>query len=107
MKDILFTEFESLFKPIQQYTRDYDKHCDALKIIYPDSYATPYLGADLLDSYINLLEKQLELNSNWLAWFVFENDFGNKKLQVSKSKNTPMIEITNLRELYDFLKGEK
>lgn len=55
---------------------------------------------------IGLMEKLFNINSDWLGWFCFENDFGRKGLECSE-KNGPEVSIKTAADLWDFLKGKE
>jgi len=103
MRKIPFIEFERLMKPIEKYQEDYNDCANGLNLICKDSYAVPSLGANLLDNYIDLLEGYLEMDNQMLNWFVFDNEYGTKKMGVKHSDNESFTEISCLEDLYNFL----
>lgn len=101
MKKIPFSVFQSLMSPIEKYQADYSDHADGLTLICKDSHAAPYLGASLLDSYVDLVENYLELDSDWINWFVWEDKYGVNGYEVGCEGI--QYKITCLEDLYNFL----
>jgi hypothetical protein len=91
MEKIKFEEFEALFKPIEVYTKE------------RDDYISVELGGNLLDCYIDLLEKYLEIDNNWLAWWVFDTDMGKSEARVEDVKTSKVYDLKTLKDLYNFL----
>lgn len=91
MKKIKFEEFETLFKPIEVYTKE------------RDDYISVELGGNLLDCYIDLLEKYLEIDDNWLAWWVFDTGMGKSGARVEDLKTSKVDDLKTLKDLYNFL----
>jgi len=71
MKKIKFEEFETLFKPIEFYMEERDNVEKGIDKIFPSSYVSVELGGNLLDCYIDLLEKYLNIDRN--DWGVSTN----------------------------------
>ncbi len=103
MKKIKFEEFETLFKPIESYLKDRDNVNDAVDTIFPSSYVAVELGGNLLDCYIDLLEKYLNIENEWLAWWVFDTDMGKGGTQVEDVKTSKVDDLKTLKDLYNFL----
>ena len=101
MKKIPFEEFEILLKPIKSYLEYYDKCNGAIGVLCSSSYATIDLGSSLLDSYIELVNKYIEDECDWIGWFVFENDFGKKKYTCTFLDKNYVIK--NEKDLYKFM----
>jgi hypothetical protein len=97
MKDIAFTEFETLIEPIKNYDKEYDECAQGLKLICKDSYAVPSLGCYLVGSYISLVEKYLDVDEGTISWFIYDDEWGEKRSEIDDTK------IFNLRDLYNFL----
>lgn len=91
MKKIKFEEFETLFKPIEVYTKE------------RDDFISVELGGNLLDCYIDLLEKYLEIDDNWLAWWVFDTGMGKSGTRVEDVKTSKVYDLKTLKDLYNFL----
>ena len=97
MKKISFVEFEQLFIPIRKFLEDCKNINDALKTIFPSSYVCSDHGNELLDYYIDLTERYLELETQTISWFVFDNEFGKNKLTVDDNI------IDSVESLYNYL----
>lgn len=102
MKKVPFCEFQRLMKPIEKYEEEYNDTADGLNLLCKDSYVSPSLGTNLLDNYIDLLEGYLEMDNDWLNWFVFENDMGKANRSIFNEKDIE-FKISCLEDLYNFL----
>ncbi len=77
-----------------------------MKVISPSSQDVCEFGNTFIDDYISLLEKSVNDNYNWVSWFVFENDFGKKKLKAILPGGRK-VKIASEKQLYDFcIKGQ-
>ena len=103
MKKIKFEEFETLFKPIKFYMEERDSVEEGVDKIFQSSYVSVKLGGNLLDCYIDLLEKYLEIDDNWLAWWVFSTDMGKSGTRVEDVKTSKVDDLKTLKDLYSFL----
>ena len=103
MKKIKFEEFEKLFKPIESYLKDRDSINNAVDTIFPSSYVSVELGGNLLDCYIDLLEKYLEIDNNWIGWWVFDTEMGEGGTRVEDVKTSKVDDLKTLKDLYNFL----
>lgn len=97
MKKISFDEFEQLFIPIKKFLEDCENINDALKTIFQSSYVCSEHGNELLEYYIDLTERYLELDFPTISWFIFDNNFGKEKLTINN------IVIDSIQSLYNFL----
>ena len=78
-------EYEQFLKAsnnLKQFLKEQDKLNNVLKVISPTSTGVVEFGNEFIDGYINVVEIALGDNYNWFSWFIFENDFGAKKLTV-------------------------
>lgn len=107
MNKVEFEEFEKLFKPIEFYLKDRDSVNDAVDTIFPSSYVSVELGGNLLDCYIDLLEKYLEIDNNWIDWWVFDTEMGKSGTKVEDVKTREVNNIKTLKNLYDLLTSLK
>ena len=103
MKKIKFEEFETLFKPIEFYMEERDNVEKGIDKIFPSSYVSVELGGNLLDCYIDLLEKFLEIDNNWLAWWIFDTEMGKDGTRVEDVKTSKIDDLKTLKDLYNFL----
>ena len=103
MKKIKFEEFETLFKPIEVYLKERDDVEEGVDKIFPSSYVSVELGGNLLDCYVDLLEKFLEIDNNWLAWWIFDTEMGKGGTRVEDVKTSKSDDLKTLKDLYNFL----
>jgi len=103
MKKIEFEEFETLFKPIEVYLKECDSVEEGIDKIFPSSYVSVELGGNLLDCYVDLLEKFLEIDNNWLAWWVFDTEMGKNGTRVEDTNTSKVDDLKTLKDLYNFL----
>ncbi len=103
MKKIEFEEFESLFKPIEVYLKERDDVEEGVDKIFPSSYVSVELGGNLLDCYVDLLEKFLEIDNNWLAWWIFDTEMGKGGTRVEDTNTSKVDDLKTLKDLYNFL----
>jgi hypothetical protein len=103
MTKVEFEEFESLFKPIETYLKDRDTTNNAVDTIFPSSYVCVELGGNLLDCYIDLLEKYLEIDNNWINWWVFDTEMGKSGTKIEDVKTGKKDDLKTLKDLYNFL----
>ena len=55
----------------------------------------------LLDTYVNMLENLVKDENSFISWFVWENDWGRKELDIDGKK------IKTIKQLYNILVKEK
>jgi len=63
------------------------------------------IDSKLINAYINILSIAMNDDSNWIEWFIFDNDFGNKKLKIKYNKK--VRKIISIRQLYNLIKNKK
>ena len=82
----LLQELVTIYKTLDE---SFDKLNDLMGV----NYASPLAASvwNLLDITINLLTDKINDNSTWLAWYIFENDCGDKALEAGIDDNTKKI----------------
>lgn len=103
MKKIEFEEFESLFKPIEVYIKERDDVVEGVDKIFQSSYVSVELGGNLLDCYIDLLEEYLNIENEWISWWVFDTDMGKSGTRVEDINTSKIEDLKTLKDLYNFL----
>ncbi len=58
----------------------------------------------LIDAYIDILSIAMEDDNDWIAWFVFDNDFGKKGLKAGYKNK--MKKIVTIKQLYNLIKNK-
>jgi hypothetical protein len=103
-KNVTLESFTKYMKAIAVYDKEYEINAQALNMLYPESYAVPSLGALLLDSYIELLEKVLEDDSHWISYFVFDCKMGAEEQEITINKIP--YKLNSVTSLYDLIQME-
>lgn len=98
MRQMTFQQFKLASDNLKKFMAEQDKLDAVLKVINPTSTGVCEFGNKFIDDYISVVEIALGDDEGWFSWFVFENEFGKKKMKVSK-KNIPYI-IKNESDLY-------
>jgi hypothetical protein len=94
-----YNDFYEAIQSLKDFIEEQDKLDAVLKVISPTSTGVCEFGNKFIDDYIRILEIALGDTNQWVSWFVFENDFGNKKFEVRV--NDIEYEISNEREFFD------
>lgn len=95
MKNISFTEFEQIFAYLKNYDDEINSLNEALKPFLDGGHLE--IGYFLMDGYIDLAAKYLDVDAEYICWFVFENDWGIKKKILTKKK------VKTLKDFYNEL----
>ena len=56
-----------------------------------------------MDCYIDLLEKYLNIENEWISWWVFDTDMGKGGARVEDVKTSKVDDLKTLKDLYNFL----
>jgi len=84
-------EFLRASNNLKKFIKEQEKLNDVLKVISPTSTGVVEFGNEFIDDYIQIVEIALGDECNWFSWFVFENDFGSKRLTVEVDGKEYMI----------------
>lgn len=95
-----YRNFYEAISNIKKFMIEQGKLYAILRVICPSSQNVCEFGNEFLYDYIKLLEKAVNDQSNWVSWFIFENDFGEKGLKIELS-NKKKYKITSEKLLYD------
>jgi|688.fasta_scaffold716627_1 hypothetical protein len=96
-----YEKFYDAIQALKKFMEEQDKLDAALKIISPSGTSVCEFGNEFIDDYIKLLEESVGDRENWIAWYVFENEFGKKGLE-AKMPNGETKKIRSEKQLYDF-----
>jgi aspartate/tyrosine/aromatic aminotransferase len=97
-----YEQFLSSVNNLKAFNKELDKLNDVLQVLSPSGTGTCEIGHKFIDDYISLIELALGDNSNSISWFVFDNEFGKKKL--SCYLDGKEYKIRNEKDMYKFLK---
>ena len=95
MKQIDFIEFKDIFDRLKQYDDEITSINNALKPFLDGGHLE--IGYFLMDGYIDLASKYLDVDIEHICWFVFDNEWGIKQKTLFKKR------IKNLKEFYQEL----
>lgn len=89
-------KLDELLEPIKNYLDKCREASKALEIFAPSSFICVDFASDLLNAYINAISREIGDYSKdtWLEWFIWENDFGNKKLSITVAGEEIVIKNT-------------
>lgn len=82
-----------------------DRKCnDAFKIILPNDYTSGYDNSFLLNQLIKILEIEFYDEGNWIDYWIYELEFGEKYIDgCITDKNDDIIRMETVEELYEYL----
>lgn len=100
-----YQEFKTACDKLKDFLREQDRLEDVIKIIAPDSTAVVEFGSYFIDAYVNLMAIALGDEYDWVTWFVFENEFGKDKKEISEliGGKEKKWKITNEKTFYNFI----
>jgi sulfur transfer complex TusBCD TusB component (DsrH family) len=98
---------EQFVSMMVQLKKQWDKDSRFAKLLgdYFDGHIVPTLSNDAFDVAVNAIGAHFEdiekCGMSWVSWFVYENDFGAKGLDVKVNKKR--FKIRNAEEMYDLI----
>ena len=95
-------QFVDCINNLKSFFEEQDKLGLIIKVISPKSNAVVEFGDKFIDDYIKLLELAMNDKSGMINWFVYENEFGKKRLKV-KFDGEAWNQINTALELYYFV----
>ena len=95
-------EFESSINNLKEFMKEREKLDDVLNAISPTGTCVCEIGGKFIDDYISLLELSINDKDNSVSWFVFDNDFGSKKLTIRREGVGEYV-ISDEKILYEVL----
>jgi len=98
---VSFKEFEKLMDPIINFQKEYKETCKAFKVLSED-FCTPKLGSRLIESYISLLEKYLNITTEDIEYFVWECGCGESANAVT-FPDGKIFYMDSIKSLYNSL----
>lgn len=101
--------FENLITALKEQLELDKKNSDLLGEVFTDSYLIMYPNSIIIEAVISFLEDYFNDEGEWVSYFVYELDFGEKWYSDcvldSDGKNIP---LKTIEDLYNFLiKGKK
>ena len=94
-----YLDFYKASRHLKEFMKEQDKLDAVLKVIAPTSTGVCEFGNKFIDDYILVVEIALGDECNWFSWFVFENEFGKKKMEVIVDDNS--FKICNEKQFFN------
>lgn len=95
MKNIPFIEFKEIFDRLKQYDDEISSINSALKPFLNGGNLE--IGYFLMDGYMELAAKYLDVDAEHISWYVFDNSWGCARKTLFRKK------IKTLKNFYDVL----
>ncbi len=95
-------DFLKYFKLVEKMIKDNDKKQNAIEALCIGSY--PVYHGDHVFDYIKLLAYSVGDKSEWIEWYVAENDMGKGKMKVTLKDSKTELLIDTPSKLYDIIK---
>lgn len=100
MNKKLLKDLETDLAVLKGFSKQIDDFEEALTILSPDSHFYLSLGDDLVSQFIKNMREKYGDKADWIGWFVFENDYGEKGLEAgNKGKEKPVRTAKDLLKL--------
>lgn len=101
MKTMTLEKFEKYMLEIKKYLDSVDRASKAVQVLASDSFAIVDFAGPLLSAYIRLLSENVGDKSEWIDWFVFENDFGKGGMVAGKEGDMQLVDT--VEKLYNLI----
>ena len=100
MKIITTEVFYQIIDNIKQHQKEIEKLDKGLSLVMNEPVYSGF-GGKLLDNYIDLISLVFNDQTDMLAWFIFENEFGKKDQKALVQGKE--ISINSAQELFNYL----
>jgi hypothetical protein len=96
-------QFATKIEEIRHFSKEIDILNDHLQAIAPGAVCE--FGGHFLNDYIRLLSEMIGDTDQWISWYVFDDDFGGRKLEAGYDGST--IKITSINMLWRLIEHSK
>lgn len=79
-------------KAIQRFMNEQATLDKGLRVLSPSGTNVIEFGNAFIDQYIQTLSDALDDPCNWISWYVFETEFGKKKMKAGSGKKLSVID---------------
>lgn len=94
-------QFEIYLENLQKFMADQTRLSEVVRVISPSSTGVVEFGSEFIDDYINLLSEAIGDYTDFVSWFVFENEFGAKGLEAGPTTED-LKPIKTARDLWEW-----
>ena len=103
MATISVNQVFDILKSIEQYMEDKKKVNSAIEVLlWQPTDVTAWLGGNLVDSLLEILEAQFSDDIELFEWYIFVNDFGKNHLtKLIDEKETEVNSVFDILEILE------
>jgi hypothetical protein len=93
-------EFKKYFNVLEEMIKDNDKKQDAIEVLCSDGY--PVYDGEHVTRYIELLAFAVGDQSEWIMWYVYENNLGKSGMKAGFKDKLEKVDTVD--KLYNVIK---
>ena len=93
-----FSQCELEMTGLQKFRADNEKYCNALSQVYNSFITVEYIN-EYIDTRINEIAQAVGDESDWIAWYFYETDFGKKNTTITINKKE--YDVSKLKDFYN------
>ena len=86
---------------LKAYRIEQEKLDAVLKVISPSGTGVVEFGNEFIEDYIRIISISINDYREWYSWFVFDNDYGKKRLSAYLEGKEYIIK--DCKSFYDFI----
>lgn len=100
-----YKQFKKAVSIIEDFYKEKETINENMKnLIVDDFYIT--VGDRSISTFISLLEDMVNDKGEWLQWFIYENEFGKKCLEMVNKEGT-IHKIKTVKDLWKYCLGKQ
>ncbi len=96
-----YEQFHSAINALKAFLEERKKLEEVIKVISPTSTGVVELGGQFIEDYIAVLEIAMGDKGGFVDWYIWDNKFGEKGLEVRYDDKE--YKIRNDKDMYNFL----
>lgn len=93
-----YIDFVKRMDKLKSLSVEIDKREELLGKMYPASWVMDELLNKCYDLALSYFAEYMKDTSEWISWFIYENEWGTKKMEASI--NDVEVKVTSYKELY-------
>ena len=105
--DFLCADLEKAISNIKEFVAEQQKLDAVISVISPTGTGVVEFGGKFLSDYISLVAKLVGDKGEWVEWFVWENNFGDKGGLVTWNNGKVEVKVKTVKDLYRVIKAKE